>query len=213
MSIVLDNVTFRYSTRTAPVIDGASLVLQRGESCALMGPSGEGKSTLLYLIAGLLIPESGVVRVEPTDPQDEANTSTAWVFQSPTLLTRRTALDNVSLALLASGAHRATAEPIAEEALRAVGLHAFLHYPVRRLSGGQAQRVALARAMVCNPALVLADEPTANLDFETGRAVIEVLLDVMSCAAVLVATHDLRIAKMMDKVAYLEGGKLDVHST
>lgn len=212
MSIVLDNVTFRYPTHTAPVINGASLVLQRGESCALMGPSGEGKSTLLHIIAGLLKPESGVVNCDATASDEQGTPRTAWVFQSPSLLTRRTAIDNVSLALLASGDRRQDAEPQAEQALRAVGLGDFVRVPVRKLSGGQAQRVALARALVGKPSLVLADEPTANLDFDTGRAVITVLLDVMSHASILVATHDLRIASMMDKVAYLERGKLEVRS-
>lgn len=213
MRLNVDHVSFRYPTGARDILDDACLEISAGKPCALMGPSGEGKSTLLYLIAGLLQPTSGTISLERGEMQSKPDPRVAWVFQSPSLLTHRTALDNVSLALLAGGNRRAEAEPEAREALALVGLGDHINEPVRRLSGGQAQRVAIARSLVSRPNILLVDEPTANLDFDTGRAVVETLLSAASHAVVVLATHDARIADLVGTTAFLSAGHVSVRTS
>jgi len=205
MSLVVDGISFTYPGGTRPVLDEASLRLVVGQSCAVMAPSGEGKSTLLALVGGLLVPQKGAILLHGAS-QEPVNVQ--WIFQTPTVLPRRTAVDNVALPLLAAGRSRADAEAGARKALEAVGLGEVAGSLVRRLSGGQAQRVAVARAIASRPQVLLADEPTANLDYETGHAVMRYLLASMRDAIVLVATHDLRIAQMMDCVVMFDKGRL-----
>ncbi|MGC4175352.1 MAG: ATP-binding cassette domain-containing protein [Demequina sp.] len=185
------------------MLKGASLTVKSGESCAIMAPSGEGKSTLLSIAGALLVPERGRVS---HGPGSNARDQVTWIFQGPSVLVRRTALDNVTLPLVARGASHTDARGPAREALTRVGLEMDVDRPVRQLSGGQAQRVAIARALVTSPAVVLADEPTASLDFETGRSVCAALLETMAGSAILIATHDVRIARMADRLVRLENG-------
>ncbi|MGC4174008.1 ABC transporter ATP-binding protein [Demequina sp.] len=212
MSLVLDAVTFRYSNRGPWVLTGVNLQLEAGQTCALMAPSGEGKSTLLSIAAGMLQPTGGTVSVgrDARNGRPDGNESNdiTWIFQGPSVLSRRTALDNVALPLVARGATHADAAPVARAALSRVGLADYGGQQVRHLSGGQAQRVAIARALVTRPAVVLADEPTASLDYDTGRAVCETLFTEMKEAAVLMATHDLRIAQLADTIVTLQRGKV-----
>lgn len=213
MSLTFDDVRFRYTDAGPYVLDGVSLTVGVGESCALMAPSGEGKSTLLSVAAGLLRPSSGEVSITdgsvgagPAMPGDRGRVT--WMFQGPSVLSRRSARDNVALPLVASGADHASARRAADQALALVGLAPWASAQVRRLSGGQAQRVAIARAIVTRPSVMLADEPTASLDFDTGRVVVEELLRTMSDAAVLIATHDSRIASLASRIVRLERGRL-----
>ena len=202
MSLVLADVWFRYSDAGPDILRGVNLRVAPGQSCALMAPSGEGKSTLLSIAAGMLRPTSGHVSV------DADAKGITWMFQGPAVLPRRTAQDNVALPLIASNESREDARRIARAALDLVGLSGYAESQVRHLSGGQVQRVAIARALVARPAVVLADEPTASLDYDTAHAVSTALLSAMSGAAVLVATHDIRIASLMDRTVCLDHGVL-----
>ena len=200
------------------VLDGASLALQAGEVVALVAPSGAGKSTLLH-IAGLLdAPSGGTVRLlgeEAGGLGDGARTrlrreSIGFVYQFHHLLPEFSALENVVLPQRAAGAAPAAAEARAGELLAAVGLgHRLGHRPAE-LSGGEQQRVAFARALANRPRLLLADEPTGNLDPETSGKVFDVLLGLVrgSGLAALVATHNPDLAGRMDRVLRLEAGRV-----
>jgi len=198
------------------VLRGISLSVGRGEAVGLVGPSGSGKSTLLMVMAGLERPDSGRVVVEDTDLVGLDEDALARfrgrrigiVFQSFHLVPTMTALENVALPLeLADrpGAHeRARAE------LEAVGLgHRLHHYPAQ-LSGGEQQRVALARALINKPTILLADEPTGNLDSKSSRAVIETFIEAKDKmnATIFMVTHDSFAASFCDRVILLKDGTL-----
>jgi len=187
-----------------------------GESVAIVGASGSGKSTLLGLLAGLDVPASGTVRVQGRDlfALDEdaraalRGESIGFVFQSFQLLPALTALENVMLPLELAGADDARA--IATQWLQRVGLGGRLtHYP-KHLSGGEQQRVALARAFAPDPRVLLADEPTGNLDAETGRAIIELMfaLNREQGTTLILVTHDESLARRCSRVLRMEAGRL-----
>ncbi len=199
------------------VLRGISLSVGRGEAVGLVGPSGSGKSTLLMVMAGLERPDSGRVVVEDTDLVGLDEDALARfrgrrigiVFQSFHLVPTMTALENVALPLeLADrpGAHeRARAE------LEAVGLgHRLHHYPAQ-LSGGEQQRVAIARAVAPDPAILVADEPTGNLDEATGRQIVDLLFRLKrDCGATLVlVTHDNGLARLCDRTVRLRSGRIE----
>jgi lipoprotein-releasing system ATP-binding protein len=200
------------------VLDGASLALDAGEVVALVAPSGAGKSTLLH-IAGLLDAASaGTVRLAGQDTAglgDRARTRirrdvVGFVYQFHHLLPEFTALENVALPQRAAGAGRAGSEQRARALLDSVGLgHRLGHRPAE-LSGGEQQRVALARALANRPRLLLADEPTGNLDPETSAKVFEVLMQLVRSTglAALIATHNPDLAARMDRVLRLDAGRL-----
>jgi putative ABC transport system ATP-binding protein len=184
---------------------GVSLRIDQGEYVAVVGPSGSGKSTLMHLLGCLDRPTSGQLRVSGHDVAtcsgDELaelrNRTIGFVFQSFQLLGRYTALDNVGLPLVYRGVHRSERRERASAALSAVGLsHRLGHLP-GQLSGGEQQRVAIARALVGEPSLLLADEPTGNLDTRSGADVLAILerLVVQRGVAVVVVTHDLEVAR------------------
>ncbi|MCR1981242.1 ATP-binding cassette domain-containing protein [Cellulosimicrobium cellulans] len=208
MSLTLRGITVTYRGSALPTVLDLDLDVPAGTSLALMGPSGAGKSTVLAVAGLLLEPDRGEVLVAETprtvrDAPTVLGDELGWVLQTVNLLPRRTALDNVTLPALARGRRRAASEDRARELLDAVGITA--HDQVARtLSGGQAQRVGVARALMTSPAVIVADEPTANLDLATARSVARTLFEATAGTTVLLATHDPAIAEMADRVVYLE---------
>jgi len=198
------------------ILRDVSFAVRAGESVAIVGASGSGKSTLLGLLAGLDVPASGTVRIQGSDlfALDEdaraalRGEAVGFVFQSFQLLPALTALENVMLPLELAGADNAAAQ--ATQWLERVGLGPRLrHYP-KHLSGGEQQRVALARAFAARPRLLLADEPTGNLDAETGRAIVELMFSLNREAGttLLLVTHDETLASRCDRVLRMSAGQL-----
>ena len=198
------------------ILEDVSFAIAPGDTVAVVGASGSGKSTLLSLMAGLDVPSSGEVRLDgaPMSALDEDGRAkvradkVGFVFQSFQLLPSLTALENVMLPLELRG--DADAEGPARATLAKVGLAERLaHYP-RQLSGGEQQRVALARAFVTGPSLLLADEPTGNLDTHTGEAVIELLfaMNMEAGTTLVLVTHDEHLAARCSRVLRLDGGRL-----
>jgi putative ABC transport system ATP-binding protein len=198
------------------VLKGVDLAIAPGEAVALVGPSGSGKSTLLTLLAGLEAPTAGAVEVDGTDLATlSADARADWrrdrvgiVFQSFHLLAGLSALDNVALPLRMAGARDAADR--AREMLARVGLADRVDHRPLALSGGEQQRVAIARALVHRPSLLLADEPTGNLDEATGQRVRELLFDLhrASAATLVLVTHDPAFADRCDRVLRLTDGRL-----
>ena len=202
--------------RPLRVVDGVDLAIEPGEFVAVLGPSGSGKSTLLGLMAGLDRPTSGEVwlRDQPLHTLDEdalarlRRRSVGFVFQSFQLLPQLTARENVMLPLELIGATSAGAE--ADALLEAVGLAERGHHYPSQLSGGEQQRTAVARAFAARPELLLADEPTGNLDSATGARVLEVLsrLQQERGTTMVLVTHDAAIAQRAGRHLYLRDGRL-----
>jgi putative ABC transport system ATP-binding protein len=200
-------------------LDGVDLAVARGDSLAIMGPSGSGKSTLLGLLGGLDRPTSGSLAFEGRDvarlDDDELarvrNQVVGFVFQNFQLLPRTTALGNVGLPLVYRGLPRAERHRRASEALAAVGLGHRLRHRPSQLSGGEQQRVAIARALAAEPAMLLADEPTGNLDSRSGEEVLELLarLRAERAVAVVVVTHDANVAARFDRILLVRDGRLE----
>ncbi|WP_404293975.1 ABC transporter ATP-binding protein [Microvirga sp. RSM25] len=199
------------------ILKGISLSVDKGEAVGLIGPSGSGKSTLLMTMAGLERPDSGKVIVDGTDLSGLDEDALARfrgrrigiVFQSFHLVPTMTALENVALPLELAGENEAFER--AEAELQAVGLgHRLHHYPAQ-LSGGEQQRVAIARAIVPNPAILVADEPTGNLDENTGGSVIDLLFALKRDrgATLVLVTHDLNLAHLCDRMVRLRSGQVE----
>ncbi len=192
MSLTARGVTFGYA-RDEPLLRDVELHVDDGRSAVVMGPSGSGKSTLLSLLGGLRRPAAGSVTIGgPTGERTRPRLS--WVFQSMHLIGARTVLDNVAVAALSLGFPRRASEDRARTALDRFGVGTLAARRQSTLSGGQAQRVALARAAVGEPLVVLADEPTANLDRRTADAVLAVLFSGFPTSALVVTTHDPAVA-------------------
>ncbi len=200
-------------------VAGVSLALQKGEFVALVGPSGCGKSTLLHLCGAMDRPSSGTVRLETADLSSADDTEltrirrerVGVVFQFFNLLPTLTLLENVALPLLLSGQRAAAAQPAARALLDRVGLAPRLeHYP-QQLSGGELQRGALARALVHRPALLVADEPTGNLDSENGARVLALLgeLNRETGVTMLLATHAPDVAAAAHRIVRMRDGKIE----
>jgi putative ABC transport system ATP-binding protein len=198
------------------ILAAVSLSIRRGEAVAIVGPSGSGKSTLLGLLAGLDTPSEGRVRLDGVDLNSLDEDARAqlraeklgFVFQSFHLLPTLTALENVMLPLELGG--RGDARSEAERVLQRVGLGQRLrHYPAQ-LSGGEQQRVAIARAFTAGPALLLADEPTGNLDTHTGSRIIQLLFDLNreQGTTLVLVTHDTELAARCDRTLQLREGRL-----
>ena len=202
------------------ILKGLSLDIAQGEAVGLVGPSGSGKSTLLMTMAGLERPDSGKILVEGTDlaALDEDGLARfrgrriGIVFQSFHLIPTMTAIENVALPLELAGNREAFDR--AEAELHAVGLgHRLQHYP-SQLSGGEQQRVAIARAIVPNPAILVADEPTGNLDENTGQSIIDLLFALKRDrgATLVLVTHDLNLARLCDRMVRLRSGRIEADS-
>jgi putative ABC transport system ATP-binding protein len=216
----LDGVHRRYRGAGEEVraVDGVSLRMGAGEMLALHGPSGSGKTTLLLLVAALLKPDAGAIRFAGRDlsslSADEASDylhrDVGFVYQSPQLMPRVSALENASLKLLLGGVGTGEARARARFWLERVGLGDSLERTVERMSSGERQRVAIARALAGEPRLILADEPTGNLDSARSREIVELLHAVAHEreAAVLLVTHDLEAAAIADRRCTLRDGRL-----
>ncbi|MBD3872650.1 MAG: ABC transporter ATP-binding protein [Acidobacteria bacterium] len=199
------------------ILDGIDLEVQRGEFVAVLGPSGSGKSTLLALMAGLDRPSAGEIRLdgERIDHLSEDRLAIlrrhtiGFVFQSFQLLENLTARENVMLPMELLG--RSEASTRAAELLAAVGLSERGHHYPSQLSGGEQQRVALARAFAPRPALLLADEPTGNLDGATGRVVLDLLVAMRADegATLVLVTHDPAVAALADRRIHLRDGRIE----
>jgi len=216
--VLLEDVALTLASAAGPVdiLRGVSLAMEPGETVALLGPSGSGKSSLLMVLAGLERPSRGrvVLAGHDLDALDEnalarlRRSHIGIVFQAFHLLPTMTALENVAIPLELAGARDALAA--AEAALARVGLgHRLRHYP-GQLSGGEQQRVAMARAFVAGPVLLLADEPTGNLDGATGRVVIDCLFEehARRGSGLLLITHDAGLAERCDRELHLEDGRI-----
>jgi len=218
--IRLDHVVkeFRRGKATIRAVDGVTLSVSAGEFVAVMGRSGSGKSTLLHLMSGLLQPTSGTVHLLGRDlsrlSDDELTllrrSQVGFVFQFFNLLPTLTALENVALPLLLAGSKRSEAEARAREALATVGLSARTAHKPDELSGGQMQRVALARALVTNPPLLFADEPTGNLDSQSGEEVLILLkqLQAERGQTIVMVTHDPKAAAYGDRLIRMQDGRV-----
>ncbi|HID56232.1 TPA: ABC transporter ATP-binding protein [Candidatus Poribacteria bacterium] len=201
-----------------PVLKGINLRVRRGEMVCVVGPSGVGKSTLLHLIGALDRPTSGKVLFEGEDVfsmnqeelADFRSRQIGFIFQFHYLLPEFTALENVAMGALIAGRSAEEAFAKAEELLKRVGLKERMNHKPAKLSGGERQRVAVARALVNDPKLILADEPTGNLDTRTSETVFELIWELKETMGktLILATHDLNLARRGDRIAKLIDGKI-----
>jgi len=197
---------------------GINLTIIKGEYVAIMGPSGSGKSTLMNLIGCLDTPTKGTYHLNDqavADLNDDElarirNKEIGFVFQTFNLLPRATALHNVELPLIYNGTGREERHDKAMQALNVVGLADRVHHKPNELSGGQRQRVALARALVNNPSIILADEPTGNLDSITGREIMAMFEDLHRHGnTVIVVTHEYDVAIYADRIIHIRDGQIE----
>jgi lipoprotein-releasing system ATP-binding protein len=210
--------TYRSGANDLVVLDRLNFEVVRGERLALVGESGAGKSTLLHLLGGLDSPTSGTIYYKSkdisglgdSDLADFRNREVGFVWQIHYLLPEFTALENVMMPLLIRGGSHAEAASASTARLEEVGLAARTGHRAGELSGGEQQRVALARALVTNPSVLLADEPTGNLDFRTGEMIFELLTDLHRSHQLtsIFVTHNLSFAGRCDRVLRLEAGAL-----
>ncbi len=216
--IQTENLTRTYAVghSTVHALRGIDLEVQAGEFVALMGPSGSGKSTMMHLLGCLDTPTAGYYLLEERDvsklSKDERarvrNERIGFVFQTFNLLPRLTALENISLPLL-YGKKAGNAERRAAEMLERVGLTARAQHRPNELSGGERQRVAIARALAADPALVLADEPTGNLDSKTGEEIMRLLVEVSrEGRTILMVTHDAKVAAHASRLLLMQDGEI-----
>ncbi len=220
MSLVVQQLSKDYPTRSGPlaVLRGISFEMQRGEALAVMGPSGSGKSTLLYILGTLDRPTAGSISLAGHNPftlrepalADFRNENIGFVFQDHYLLPQCTVLENVLLPALATPDGKSSALELAHNLLRRVGLAERLEHRPAELSGGERQRVALARALIRQPVLVLADEPTGNLDRRTAQQVGELLLELQheTNTVLIVVTHSADLARLFPQRAEMIDGSL-----
>jgi lipoprotein-releasing system ATP-binding protein len=220
MSLVVRQVTKDYPTRSGPlsVLRGVDLEMRPGDALAIMGPSGSGKSTLLYILGTLDEPTAGGVSLDGADPFQLSerelaafrNRKLGFVFQDHHLLPQCTVLENVLVPTLVGSDDPAAVKQRALALLERVGLKERLEHRPAELSGGERQRVAVARALVHKPALLLADEPTGNLDRQTARSVGALLIEL--CAEekhmLVTVTHSPELARLFPRVCLVEDGKL-----
>lgn len=219
--IQLDDIHKIYGTGAASVevLNGVSLRMERGEMCAIMGASGSGKSTLLNILGLLDRPTSGRYRLDDIQVQssdadelaDLRNHKIGFVFQAFHLMGRLTALDNVAHPLLYRGLSQSERRPLARAELERVGLGDRIHHRPEELSGGQRQRVAIARALVGTPSLILADEPTGNLDSAAATEIMDLLTEMNRTLglSVIVVTHDPAIAERCHRQIVVRDGIID----
>lgn len=218
--LIVDHVAKHYATRSGPlpVLRDVSVALSAGENLAIVGPSGSGKSTLLYAIGTLDPPTQGTVTLDGQDPYrlEEAalarfrNRHIGFVFQDHHLLPQLSVLENVLIPTLAEGAPTARDQQRARELLQRVGLQDRLDHRPSELSGGERGRVAVARALITGPRLVLADEPTGNLDHTNALAVARLLLQLQQeeQTMLIVVTHSLELADLLQQRRHLDDGQL-----
>jgi putative ABC transport system ATP-binding protein len=210
--------TYTMGDQVVRALAGVSLDIRRGEYVAIMGPSGSGKSTLMNIIGCLDVPTSGTYALEgqavnamSEDALAEIrNLKIGFVFQTFNLVPRVNVFKNVELPLIYAGKPRAERKRIADAAIASVGLSERAHHKPNELSGGQRQRVAIARALVCNPSIILADEPTGNLDSATGAEIMAVLGELHAKGnTIILVTHEDEIAAHAHRVVRLRDGLIE----
>lgn len=223
MSSILEvkNVKKTYYLGKVPVpaLKGVTFSLQEGEFVAIFGPSGSGKSTLLHVMGGLARPDEGQVYIDGTDLYKLSSDELAeirlrklgFVFQFFNLFPRLTALRNVELPLALAGVPEEESIERAKEMLRLVGLEERMNHRPSELSGGEQQRVAVARALINNPRIILADEPTGNLDTKTGWEIVQLMkkLNKEKGQTFVVVTHDPHIAETANRMIFLKDGIIE----
>jgi len=229
---VAEQAAVEYTVRTREVVkeyvmgkvvvralNGVTLDIKRGEYVSIMGPSGSGKSTLFNMIGGLDKPTGGSVFIDETDMAQLDASELAWlrcrkigyIFQTFNLIPVMTALENVTLPMIFAGATTDEMLDRGKELLELVGLGDRLHHKPMELSGGQQQRVAIARSLANDPAIVLADEPTGNLDLRTGKEIITLLkkLNTERGVTIISATHDLKMLDVSDRIVWIRDGMIE----
>jgi len=214
--------TYRSGKLAVPALSGVSFDVRKGEFLTIFGPSGSGKSTLLHILGGLDRPDTGDVLIDGTKVFKLGDNELAelrlskigFVFQFFNLLPRLTALKNVELPLAIAGISDKETSERATQMLKFVGLETRGDHRPHELSGGEQQRVAIARALITSPAIILADEPTGNLDTKTGREIVQLMknLNDERKQTFIVVTHDPRIAEEADRTIHLEDGLIETIS-
>ncbi len=209
--------SYKLETQNVPILFDIDLEVRKGDFVSIMGPSGCGKSTLMNLIGCLDRPDSGVIKIDGTDVSKLSDSAAAhvrnkkigFVFQTFNLLPKLSSRDNVELPLIYSGVSGETRKQLSDKALASVGItHRAEHRP-NQLSGGERQRVAIARAIINDPALILADEPTGNLDSRSGAEVMKIFKDLNSRGVtILMVTHDKDIASFGNRIVRLFDGRV-----
>lgn len=209
--------TFDMGAVRVNALSGVDLAIERNTFCLVMGPSGSGKSTLLYLLGGLDRPTAGQIHVDSQaiEGMDENKLAryrrymVGIVFQSFNLVPSMTALENVAFPMRFNGVSRRKRKDRALELLARVGLEDRGYHKPTELSGGEQQRVAIARAMVNNPQIIMADEPTGNLDTASGNSIMEVLADLhRNGATIVMVTHDTRLVQYATRLVHLLDGRI-----
>jgi len=211
--------TYRMGNVYVSALKGVSFTIEEGEFVAILGPSGSGKSTLLHVIGGIDRPNEGTVFIDSVDIFTLNSNRLAevrlhkigFVFQFFNLLSRLTALKNVELPLILADLTEKEATEKAQKLLELVGLGERMHHRPTELSGGEQQRVAIARALINDPKIVLADEPTGNLDTKTGWEIVELMkrLNTEKGQTFITVTHDPSIAEHADRIIYLKDGSIE----
>ncbi|WP_330249533.1 ABC transporter ATP-binding protein [Nocardia sp. NBC_00565] len=213
---------YRVGQQSVRALDGISLRIESGEFTSIIGPSGSGKSTLLHLLGALDTPDSGSIRFQGEEIgglDDERQSEfrrhrVGFIFQFFNLLPTLTAWENVAIPKLLDGTGLRKAKPRALELLDRVGLSDRADHRPAELSGGQMQRVAVARALIMDPPLILADEPTGNLDSKTGASILKLLGDIAgSGSSVVMVTHDMGAIEYCDRVVTLRDGQIGSNDT
>ncbi|MFD7847632.1 ABC transporter ATP-binding protein [Nocardia sp. NPDC059764] len=208
---------YRVGEQAVRALDGVSLRIGAGEFTAIIGPSGSGKSTMLHLLGALDSPDSGSIRFQDKeigDLDDDAQSEfrrhrVGFIFQFFNLLPTLTAWENIAIPKLLDGTGLRKAKPRALELLDLVGLGERADHRPAELSGGQMQRVAVARALIMDPPLILADEPTGNLDSKTGASILRLLADITEAGnSVVMVTHDMGAVRYCDRVINLRDGRI-----
>ena len=215
------NVRKSYMLGKVPldVLKGIDIEIHRGEYISIMGPSGSGKTTLFNMIGGLDKPSEGKVYIDEVDIAQLDAYELAWlrcrkigyIFQTFNLIPVMTGLENIMLPMIFGGMSTDEAMEKAKTLLETVGLGHRLHHKPFELSGGQQQRVAIARALANDPAIILADEPTGNLDLKTGKEIIQLLKEMNreKSVSIITATHDLKMLDVSDRVVWIRDGMVE----